>query len=165
MSRRGIGRFGGKGLDRGRATHGAKWCFVTLEDEMLNYAQLREGHENDPPWTKHLKIMRALGWELFKSQKEAKKFLALRLQQRGGLIRNLQRQVKQALNVRRPDGLDVTIGHYVADFTYDERVPAENHATIEWRFVVEETKGYAEDLYLWKRKHFEAQYGIALKQT
>lgn len=177
MARRGMGRFqpkGGAKLDRGRATHGAKWCFVTPLDEMINYAQIKARHTEEraafgaegpaPPkiWAKRLENLKAQGWELFKSQKEAKRWIALRTDLSHQKIRNLRRQVKMPLNVRgegQQVGLTSTIGHYIADFTYEELIAG------HWRPVVEESKGYAEDLYLWKKKHFEAQYEILLKVT
>lgn len=178
MARRGMGRFqpkGGAKLDRGRATHGAKWCFVTSLDEMINYAQTKARHGelaaagNTLPWPKFLAAKKLEGWELFKSQKEAKRWIALRTDLSHRKIRNLLRQVKMPLNVTRQhgleDGLSQTVGHYIADFAYEERI-VNDAGTIEiWSPVVEETKGYEEDLYKWKKRHFEAQYGIPLRQS
>ena len=85
----------------------------------------------------------------FQSKLEAKRWGELKLLQKAGTIRNLERQRRFELTVG-----DVPIGIYIADFSYFER----------GKPVVEETKGYWTDLAKWKRKHFEAEYqGIELR--
>jgi len=190
------GRFG-KGLDRGRGVHGAKWVFVTPEREFIHYKQLREtlGAGYDAHRKQHG------DWILFKSTKEAKRYVGLLTGVDAGLIRNLDRQVRFDLIVANPEGLRVKIGVYIADFVFEEARPGpplddwpchflpesahcdrQFEATFKthtcgarldhegrirewtWHRVVEDVKGYKEDLYLWKRKHFEVQYGRAITE-
>jgi hypothetical protein len=100
--------------------------------------------------------------ERFDSAGEARRWSELQLLVRAGHVRNLRRQVSYPLTTGRVDmagrvsGGDV-IGHYVADFVYT-RGQAEP-------LVVEDYKGYRTPLYVWKRKHFEAQYGIRITET
>ena len=91
----------------------------------------------------------------FHSMKEGRRFVELRLLQTGGVISELQRQVAFKLSTVAPSGVLVHIGEYRADFTYRDQ---------KGRFVVEDVKGPArrEDLYLWKRRHVQAQYGITI---
>ena len=49
----------------------------------------------------------------------------------------------------------ITIGHYVADFEYLEGDVR----------IVEDVKGMKTPLYRWKKKHFEAQYGLKIRET
>ena len=67
------------------------------------------------------------------------------------------RQVVYALLVN-----GIRIGEYRADFTYQE--PAKPPQT-GWVHIVEDSKGYRNDLYRWKRKHVAAQYGIEIRET
>jgi hypothetical protein len=91
----------------------------------------------------------------FQSRKEAKTWVRLMQQERRGDITNLRRQVAFPLLTRNPQGLMVVVGQYVADFVYDE---------LE-RQVVHDCKGMRTDLYLWKKHHFEAQYGERIRET
>ena len=49
------------------------------------------------------------------------------------------------------------MGRYEADFVY---VDLTNGAV-----TVEDCKGFRTDLYIWKRKHMKAQYGIDILET
>jgi hypothetical protein len=51
------------------------------------------------------------------------------------------------------DGIQV--GRYVADFVYEEGGQA----------IVEDCKCYRTPLYLGKRRHMEAEYGIQIRET
>lgn len=133
-----------KGMDRGRAVHGAKWVYINPAREMIEYKLAKE----------HSLI--GDGWELFKSRKEARRWLALLAAQDAGAVRNLDRQRRINLHVVRPDGLKEKIGVYIADFVYDRAAGGQ---------VVEDVKGYREDLYLWKKRHLEAEYGIRLEEV
>lgn len=148
-------RFGPK-LDRGQGMHGAKWVYVTPEGHMINYAQLKlEGGQKHDDWL------------LFKSMKEAKRWIALLGMQNVGHVRNLARQVRFDLLVTRPDGIKEKIGVYVADHVFERRRLNVAEGVLEalaWEKVVEDVKGYREDLYKWKRRHFEAQYGMPLSE-
>ena len=84
----------------------------------------------------------------FPSQLEARRWQTLQLLQRAGQIEGLERQVPLVLHVRQRQ-----IGVLRVDFHY-------------WQDGVEvweDTKGYEPPLSRWKRKHVQAQYGIALR--
>jgi hypothetical protein len=51
----------------------------------------------------------------------------------------------------------VVVGSYICDFVY-QTVPAGDT-------IVEDVKGVRTDLYRWKRKHFEAEYGVTILET
>lgn len=88
----------------------------------------------------------------FDSKRESIRFFTLRLMERAGDIKDLKRQVRFPLNVEGKK-----IGAYVADFTYLDTTTKEE--------IVEDTKGFVTDLFKWKAKHFEAQYGKPIKVT
>lgn len=87
--------------------------------------------------------------ERFDSQAEARRWGELCTMQRAGLICALRRQPRYELHAYGGD----VVGEYVADFEY--LVPNEG-------MVVEDVKSpatAADKLFIWKRKHFEAEYG------
>jgi hypothetical protein len=88
----------------------------------------------------------------FHSQGEAARYCELELLRKAGKITELKTQVKFPLHSPNED----KIGDYIADFTYFER--GGNH-------VVEDFKGVETDLFKWKRKHLESEYGIELRVT
>lgn len=92
----------------------------------------------------------------FHSKGEAGRWLLLRQLEKGGLIKNLERQIKFPLEVSTPGAGPKVIGNYYADFRYWE----EKRGT-----VVEDFKGYATPLYRHKKKHVEAQYGIEITEV
>lgn len=55
----------------------------------------------------------------FDSQGEATYFAGLEMQERAGLIKNLQRQVRFPLMAHRQDGLGAVVGHYIADAVFE----------------------------------------------
>lgn len=86
----------------------------------------------------------------FHSAKEAARYVELRSMAGVGEISGLACQPRFALTVG-----ESKIGDYVADFEYlwkGER-------------IIEDVKGFKTPLYKWKRKHFEAQYGINITET
>lgn len=92
----------------------------------------------------------------FHSRKEAQRYSELKILEKAGDVWDLQLQAKFALYVllQHPDS-DSPIGHYVADFTYKNR---------RREHVVEDVKGFRTPLYRWKKRHFEAQYGIEIQE-
>lgn len=92
-----------------------------------------------------------VGDEKFSSKREAKRWTELQLLQRGGAIRDLQRQVKFQLFGRDGPVLTPTgrKAHYVADFVY-----VDCRSGLE---VVEDAKGYPTPEYLLKRAVLAAQ--------
>lgn len=94
----------------------------------------------------------------FASGKEGRRYSELKMLLDAGEISDLRRQVPFALHAPRAGGGEpVLIGKYLADFVYfDKELGAE---------VVEDPKGFRTDLYSWKKKHVEAEYGIQIIET
>lgn len=87
----------------------------------------------------------------FDSKHEAEYWLHLKDRERRGEIRDLKRQVPFDLIVK-----DTFIGRYVADFTYWEGDA----------WIVVDVKGMRGlPLYLWKKKHLKAQYGLDITEV
>lgn len=104
-------------------------------------------------------------WIRFMSRREAVRYTQLRADELAGNIQHLTLQVRMPLLVSGRTGalaVKVTlIGHYVADFFYSEPEPGRE----SWRPVYEDCKGFRTEMYRWKKKHFEAQYGLAIRET
>ncbi len=83
----------------------------------------------------------------FPSKREANRWYELSMLEKAKEIRLLGRQVRFPLEV-----MGIVIGHYVADFVYQE------HVGTTWKWRVEDAKGWKTEMYRWKKKHFEAQY-------
>jgi hypothetical protein len=92
----------------------------------------------------------------FDSQKEARRFRELCLLERAGQITDLQRQVKfELIPSQRIDGKVVERAcTYVADFVYLEN----------YKWVVEDTKGFKTKDYIIKRKLMLHKYGIRIRE-
>ena len=88
----------------------------------------------------------------FDSQREALRYLDLKVLQKANLISDLQLQVKFEL-IPKQDGEKAC--HYVADFVYKD----ENGQT-----VVEDTKGMRTKDYIIKRKLMLFRHGIKIKE-
>ena len=114
---------------------------------------------------------------VFRSGKEAKRWLSLRTLERAGRIRNLRRGKEATFNLqtRNPEGLMVTVARYIADFVYEE--PNIGGPAYGWTEVVEDAKPsgfqvkhgkkvpFREEIYSLKKKWFEAQYGKEIRET
>jgi hypothetical protein len=87
----------------------------------------------------------------FPSKREAARYSELQLLQKAGKIKDLKRQRKFELYVNGKK-----IGLYISDFDYLEGKDGE--------YIIEDCKGYRTDLYKWKKRHFEAQYGIKIRE-
>jgi Protein of unknown function (DUF1064) len=100
---------------------------------------------------------------VFASKAEARRYRELLLLGQAGAIRNLELQPRFDLTVERRDWRDffpVKIGEYRADFRYEELTETGGR----WDDTVEDVKGMKTALYRWKKKHFEAQYGIQIRE-
>jgi hypothetical protein len=102
----------------------------------------------------------------FASKAEARRYAELKLLEKAGKISRLRLQQRFELiapktnlrgNVSDMERV-IVIGHYVADFCYDA---LSVQAT---QFVVEDVKGMLTPMYRWKKKHFEAQYGLSISE-
>lgn len=86
----------------------------------------------------------------FDSAMEARRYSELKLLVKAKEIEELEIQKRYPLHV------DATkIGSYVADFVY--RFNGEQ--------IVEDVKGMKTPLYKWKKKHFEAEYGMPITEV
>jgi len=99
----------------------------------------------------------------FDSQREYQRWCELRLLERAGSIQHLRRQVEFPLYVHG-HVLGELVGHYVADFVYTEYSTAEA-VRGQTSLVVEDVKGFRTPLYIWKRRHFELQYRLEIRET
>lgn len=86
----------------------------------------------------------------FDSKRELKRWQELELLQRGGAIKDLERQVSFPMR-----HCGVKICTYVADFTYTDGD----------RFIVEDCKGFRDRVYLLKKKLVHAFYGVRILET
>ncbi len=109
-----------------------------------------------------------VGDETFDSGKEYRRFCELKLLQRAGKIKDLQRQVKFVLipTQRESDEIGVRGGvkkgkvieyecAYIADFVYTND---------KGETVVEDTKGFKTKDYIIKRKLMLERHGIRIKE-
>lgn len=108
----------------------------------------------------------------FDSKKEASHYLNLKLLEKGGVIKNLQTQVKYELIPAQYEGtgefytkgqhkgeekkrLVEKSASYVADFVYEQ----------DGETIVEDTKGFRTDTYKLKRKLMLWVHGIKIKEV
>lgn len=108
----------------------------------------------------------------FASMKEARRFQELKLLEKAGEIRDLKLQPSFVLMAPvYKDGSALSdvnqgifervspIGQYRADFSYEARFRS------IWHPVVEDAKGFRTQLYIWKKRHVERQYGITIREV
>lgn len=88
----------------------------------------------------------------FDSRKEAKRYQELKLLERGGVISDLDYQVKFEL-IPKQEGERPC--YYVADFVYTEN----------GKKVVEDVKGKRTQVYILKRKLMLERHGIKILET
>lgn len=104
----------------------------------------------------------------FASKAEARRYAELKLLEKAGKIEGLELQPVFPLTTQLTTGTFrgagkalagtwPVIGKYVADFKYFNL-----EAPTGW--IVEDVKGFKTDLYRWKKKHVEAQYGISITE-
>jgi hypothetical protein len=95
----------------------------------------------------------------FASKAEARRYQELLLLGMAGEIRNLELQPRFPLHVG-----GVKVGDYVADFRYEALVRWVGSGP-GWFDVVEDVKGVRTPVYRMKKKHVEAEYGIAIREV
>lgn len=88
-----------------------------------------------------------MDFTIFDSAGEAKHWASLLMQERAGLISGLQRQVRFPLMAHRQDGMGVVVGHYVADYVYEQ----------DGKIVIADWKGAMTDVAALKLRWMEAQ--------
>jgi hypothetical protein len=95
---------------------------------------------------------------VFASKRECQRYLDLKLLEQAGQISGLAMQKKFELRiVNQHSNRIVGLGHYVCDFDYV--------TTNDNQWVIEDVKGFKTPLYRWKKKHFEAQYGLKIREV
>jgi hypothetical protein len=109
--------------------------------------------------------------DVFDSKTELMRWENLRQRERGGLIRNLQRQVKFPLVINA-----AKVGDYTADFVYEEKITAAEAAkpvpmvikgsdsaggkvTHYWIEIIEDVKGFFDKASKFRIAVFNAVYG------
>lgn len=91
----------------------------------------------------------------FDSKAEAARWVELKLLEKAGAIKDLERQVECPLEVNGE-----LVCNYLADFEYYEKTPIG-----KWKLVVEDLKGYQTDVFKLKAKLFRAVYGFGIRIT
>jgi hypothetical protein len=91
----------------------------------------------------------------FDSKAEAARWAELRLLEKAGEITDLRRQVPIDLTTVNRDGERVSVGRYIADFSYCDT----RRSAFRW----EDVKGFASPLSLWKIRHVKAEHGIEVE--
>ena len=87
----------------------------------------------------------------FDSKLEAKRYIQLKLLQRAGEIKNLRTQAEFVLQPSyKKNGKTIRAIKYVADFVY--------YDVREGKTIIEDTKGFKNDVYKLKKKIFEYKY-------
>jgi hypothetical protein len=112
----------------------------------------------------------------FDSKREAARYNLLKVRLRAGDIRGLKCQPRYYLcplvvvgadprdvNAGTPTTRRMFVAEYVADFEYEES--DRGYGGVTWTLVVEDAKGAKTDVYKLKKRWFEAQYGIAIRET
>lgn len=95
----------------------------------------------------------ACGWHYFPSSAEATRYAQLLLEQRAGLIGQIELQPNYPIEIR-----GIHVRDYRADFRYRRA---------DGKTVIEDVKpkGYRDPLYLLKRDLVQALYGIEIREV
>ena len=94
----------------------------------------------------------------FDSKREARRYQELKLMERAGAIRGLQRQVRyELIQAFDCDGKHYRPTAYIADFVYTDAKTGKK--------IVEDCKGFRTDIYRLKAKLFAARYGVSILET
>ena len=96
---------------------------------------------------------------VYDSQAEFGRAQELKILRDRGDIFDLEFQRPFVLHVKNPSGIDIPLYKYVSDFCY-YKTPTKDEP-LKW--IVEDVKpkgGVVTDVFMMKKKHFEAQYGI-----
>jgi aromatic ring-cleaving dioxygenase len=96
-----------------------------------------------------------LDGHIFDSHREARRYQALKIEERMGNVRNVQLQVEFPCRVG-----DRLICKYRADFTYDRLCGHEG-----WQYQVEDSKGHQTTEFKLKKKLVEALYPFTILLT
>ena len=87
----------------------------------------------------------------FDSQKEANRYLELKLLEKQGLIKYIDRQTRFELQPSyKKNGKTIRAIYYIADFVYFDKAKK--------KMIIEDTKGFRTEVYKLKKKIFEYKY-------
>ncbi|MCT7397700.1 DUF1064 domain-containing protein [Eubacterium sp. LFL-14] len=125
----------------------SKWYLKTLTD--YYHCTLSDTHKSSNKY-RNQKVM--VDGIMFDSLKEANRYQELKILEKSGRIKNLQRQVKYVLIPKQENERAV---NYIADFVYEEND----------NLVVEDTKGVKTKEYIIKRKLMLYIHGIKIKEV
>lgn len=93
----------------------------------------------------------------FDSKKEAKRYVELKQQEQAGIIKDLKLQVPFELQPSyKKENKTIRAINYVCDFTYIDN---------NGKFIVEDVKGFINEVYKLKKKMFEFKYGVEIKEV
>lgn len=104
----------------------------------------------------------------FHSAKEAKRYGELKLLEKAGEIKDLELQPRFELLASSPEYQQISVGEYIADFRYRERMvwlAGTEHETVSWKEVIEDVKGMRTPVYRLKKKIAEACHGIMISEV
>ena len=91
----------------------------------------------------------------FDSKKEARRYNELKLLEKAGIIKNLQRQVKYELQPSfKYNGKTIRAINYIADFVYEK----------DGELIVEDVKGIKTDIYKLKKKMLLYIFNIEIQE-
>jgi hypothetical protein len=94
----------------------------------------------------------------FDSKKEATRFKELKVLEKAGVIKDLELQKKFELQPSfKLNGKTIRAIHYIADFYYFD--------TKENKWIVEDCKGYRNEVYKLKKKMFEYKYQMEILES
>lgn len=95
------------------------WVCANLKCEMHSNGEVDSAGKRKEP--KQCLSCGGMVFDRFPTRAEADRWAQLRLQEKGGLISNLRRQVRYPLYTVDSSGLKVEVAVYVADFVWQER--------------------------------------------
>ena len=94
----------------------------------------------------------------FQSKWEAHRWTELRLEEKAGFIRKLERQRPFAIVID-----NIHVCNYVADFVYER--PERFASGESWQRIVEDAKGMRTEMYRLKKKLMRACLGIVIHEV
>lgn len=130
--------------------------FTGKDLEQLDFARGRNDLGISHMPLKDRARLNGIDGDWFGSLKEGKRWIELKKLEALNQIGQLRRQVPYTLSVH-----GIVIGKWVADFVFGRFDLAED----DWEYRVEDCKGVKTELYRWKKKHVEAEYGITIVET
>lgn len=103
----------------------------------------------------------------FDSEREAARFVELKVLRAMGKIRDLRLQVNFTLveGYKTIEGKRIKPMVYRADFTYERATEPDRNGTVHWLREVEDAKGAKTKDYLLKKKLMQDKFGITIREV